>query len=178
MDRTDAFLLLRRHLRGRQGLRAALGCEALMEVLAERLGAERGLWGLAGLLSGLDVELTAHNPRARGRVAAEMLGGEGAPAAVVRALGQRLQPGPHDELLVRALAAAEPAAMILLDAAEDRAELAGFEPELLAGLVDDPSLAPTASRTRILALEGDGVALQELMRLARQALLAAADDLY
>lgn len=178
MTRFDAYLLLKRYLRDRRHLRAGLATEAVMEALASRLGGRPERWGLSGLLAWLDRELTAQNPKSRGAVAAEMLRAEAAEARIVAAVRQRLGPGPHSDLLCRALAAAEPAALIVLAAVDDPQELVQIAGDDLARLADDPSIAPEASRTRVLALVADGVDLPELLELSRVALLRIASDVF
>lgn len=178
MTRLEAYLLLKRSLRARRHLRAALATEAVMEALAEKLGGRPEIWGVTGLLALLDRELTDQNPMRRGAVAAEMLGAEGAPAQVSAAVGTRLGPGPHLDPLTRALAAAEPAAMIILDAVESPGELEGLDGPGLARMADDPGVATEASRTRVLALEPDGVDLGGLLEIARLAVLRIAPDIF
>ena len=178
MTRFEAYLLLKRYLREREHLRAGLATEAVMEALAERLGGRPETWGVAGLLAWLDRELTTQNPKARGMVAAEMLRAEDVPVAIISAVQGRLGPGPHEELLWRALAAAEPAAMIVIDAVEGPDELTRLDGQGLATMADDPSVATEASRTRVLALEQDGLSLPELLGLARDALLKVAGDVF
>ncbi len=178
MTRLEAYLLLKRNLRDRSHLRAALATEAVMEALADRLGGGPELWGVTGLLAWLDRELTDQNPIRRGAVAAEMLRAEAAPGAVSTAVADRLGPGPHADPLTRALAAAEPAALIVLDAVEDPHELETLAGADIARLADDPSVATEASRTRVLALEPDGLDLGALLEIARQAVLRIGADVF
>lgn len=178
MTRIEGYLLLKRYLRDKRHLRAGLATEAVMEALANRFGRQPEPWGLSGLLAWLDRELTAENPKSRGSVAAQMLRAEGADARIVSAVGQRLGPGPHADLLCRALAAAEPAAMIVVDAVDAPQELVQITGDDLARLADDPSIAPEASRTRVLALKTDGVDLAKLLELSRLAVVQIASDVF
>ncbi len=77
MDRFTAFLLIRRFLKHDPSRNHALAVEAIMEELAGHAGSEPASWGVLGLLSQLDLEYAAHNPRARGQRAREQAELEG-----------------------------------------------------------------------------------------------------
>jgi uncharacterized protein len=68
---------LRRHM---------LATEAVMRGLAERLGHDAAVWGLAGLAHDLDAEETAGDPGRHGARAAERLAELGLPAELVHAV--------------------------------------------------------------------------------------------
>lgn len=178
MNRFEAVLLLRKRVRDRSVIRLCLAAESLMRDLADRLGGDPGTWGLAGLLHEVDHDFTRDNPAGKGRVAAEIISTDQGPPAVADAVARFRLPGPHEDVLVRALAAAVPAALIVLDLAPDPDALGRLDVSRLEALADDPSVAPTASRTRILALQPDGIGVDELLRMAREAILRGADDVY
>jgi predicted hydrolase (HD superfamily) len=178
MDRFDALLLLRRRVRDREVVRACLAAEALMRNLAGSFDGDPDVWGLAGLLHEVDHDFTRDNPASKGRIAAEIVRTDGGPSEVAEALGGFRSPGPHEAVLTRALSAVVPAVLILLDLGPDPASLAALDADRLVALAEDPSVAPSASRTRILALQSDGFALDELLRLARETILESAADVY
>jgi putative nucleotidyltransferase with HDIG domain len=178
MTRFEAFLLLRRRVRDRGLVKRCLAVEALMEDLASRLGGDAEIWGLAGLLHEVDAEFTENNPKSKGRVAADIMRSDGGPAEVVRALQDFRGPGPHADPMTRALAAAVPAAMILLDLVSSPEELEALESGELPNAPDDPSIAPGASRARIHDLEEAGLDAQALLELARTAVLRVAADVF
>lgn len=178
MDRFEAFLFLRAALRERRLVRRGLGVEALMEGLADRLGQPAGAWGVLGLVSEVDAALTAHNPARRGLLAAEMLQGHGLPPEGLEALRTQWRAGLDAPLLTRALAAAVPACRLLLEGAGQRGELEALGPTSFSELLEDGSIAPEASRTRIALLAPEGLAPPALLCLARERLLEIADDLF
>lgn len=178
MTRFEAFLLLRRRVRDRSLVRRCLAVEALMEDLAPRLGGDVEIWGLAGLLHEVDAEFTENNPKSKGRVAADIVRSDGGPAEVVQALQDFRGPGPHADPMTRALAAAVPAAMILLDLVSSPEELGALESGELPNAPDDPSIAPGASRARIHDLEEAGLDAKALLELARTAVLRVAADVF
>jgi hypothetical protein len=150
----------------------------VLEDLATRLGGDVEIWGLAGLLHEVDAEFTENNPKSKGRVAADIVRSDGGPAEVVRALQDFRGPGPHADPLTRALAAAVPAAMILLDLVSSPEELEALESGELPDALDDPSISPGASRARIHDLEEAGLDAQALLELARTAVLRVAADVF
>jgi len=178
MTRFEAFLLLRRRVRDRNLVRRCLAAEAVMEDLASRLGGDPGTWGLAGLLHEVDAEFTGSNPRSKGAVAADIVRSDGGPAEVVRALEGFRGPGPHADVLTRALAAAVPAVMILLDLAATPKDLEGLDGGEMLGALDDPSVAPEASRARVHDLNEAGLETGSLLELARGAVLRVASDVF
>ena len=178
MNRFDAFLLLRRRVRDRELVKRCLAVEALLEDLAMRLEGRSEEWGLAGLLHEVDCEFTESNPGSKGTVAADIVRSDGGPAQVVRALMDFRRPGPHEDPLTRALSAAVPAAMIVLDLVTCRKEVELLESGELMAALDDPSVAPEASRTRIHALENSGVDAGTLLEMARTSIQRVADDVF
>jgi predicted hydrolase (HD superfamily) len=178
MTRFEAFLLLRRRVRDRELVRRCLAVEALLEDLAARLEGDVERWGLAGLLHEVDAEFTENNPSRKGMVAADIVRSDGGPSEVVRALSDFRKPGPHADPLTRALMAAVPAAMIVLDLTSCRDDLENLKTGELIGALEDPSVAPEASRTRIRALEEVGMDTGALLELARASVLRVAEDVF
>jgi len=178
MTRFEAFLLLRRRVRDRSLVRRCLAAEAVLEDLASRLGGDAGIWGLAGLLHEVDTEFTENNPKSKGTVAADIVRADGGPAEVVRALKGFRGPGPHADELTRALAAAVPAVMILLDLVSTPEELEKLDGGEMQDALDDPSIAPEASRARIHDLDEAGLGAGALLELARGAVLRVASDVF
>jgi predicted hydrolase (HD superfamily) len=165
MTRFEAFLLLRRRVRDRGLVRRSLAVEALLEDLAPRFSGDVETWGLAGLLHEVDAEFTENNPGRKGAVAADIVRSDGGPPEVIRALEGFRKPGPHGDALTRVLAAAVPAAMIV-DGGE------------LMQALEDPGVAPGASRARIRDLEEAGMDAGALLKLARVAVLRVAEDVF
>jgi len=178
MTRFEAFLLLRRRVRDRELVRRCLVVEALMEDLAPRFLGDVDAWGLAGLLHAVDVEFTENNPKRQGAVAADIVRSDGGPPEVARALEGFRGPGPHKDSLTRALAAAVPAAMIVLDLASSREDLENLNGGDLAGALEDPSVAPGASRARVCDLKEAGMDARALLEVARGSVLRVAEDVF
>jgi predicted hydrolase (HD superfamily) len=178
MTRFEAVLLVRRRIRDRALVRFCLAVEAVMEDLARRLGGDPQTWGLAGLLHELDREFTQHNPSRKGTLAADLAKIEGAPPSVCRALSAFRAPGPHTDPLANALAAAVPASTVIVELACSAREPDGLKDVDLAGILEDPSVAPQASRTRLDYLRESGIGTPELLEIARAAISRVAADVF
>ncbi|MCB9557153.1 MAG: hypothetical protein H6707_13680 [Deltaproteobacteria bacterium] len=120
-DRTDAYLLMRSLVADRDWRRAAQRCEAMLQWLAERSGQDVDRWAAAGLLAFSDATLTAENPAARGRVAAEQARAGGFDRELARALEDCYQPTAGADGLADALAVA-----LALSAEQLAIEVAGL----------------------------------------------------
>ena len=66
ITRQEALELMQAYLGGENLRRHCLATEAIMRVLAERLGFDTESWGIAGLLHDLDYEETKENPPQHG----------------------------------------------------------------------------------------------------------------
>lgn len=73
MQRDEALQLLEAHVQTDTLRKHSLATEAVMRALAEKLGQNRDLWGVTGLLHDLDFEYTRDNPAEHGRKTVELL---------------------------------------------------------------------------------------------------------
>jgi uncharacterized protein len=85
-SREQVFALVETRVANVNLRRHMLATEAIMRGLAERLGEDPDLWGLAGLGHDLDSEETGDDFSRHGAAAAEALGQLGAPETVVHAV--------------------------------------------------------------------------------------------
>ncbi len=80
------FQLLKANVHNPKMIAHSLASEAVMRALAERLEDEKDLWGIAGLLHDIDVELTAGDSCRHGLEGAKMLQNEDLPEEVLDAI--------------------------------------------------------------------------------------------
>ena len=85
MRRDDALHLLKQHVGNEQLLKHMLATEAIMRALAERLGEDVELWGLAGLMHDIDYEECGDMGK-HGLVGADLLENAGFDPRVVEAV--------------------------------------------------------------------------------------------
>ncbi len=75
LNRSEAFILIKKYLRDRNSIRSSLAVEAILKELAKKLYKNEELWGLTGLLHNIDYEYTLNDPEKRGIISAQILEG-------------------------------------------------------------------------------------------------------
>ncbi len=163
---------LRRHM---------LATEAVMRALAERLGHDPDLWGLAGLAHDLDAEETAHDAARHGAQAAERLAGLGLPDELVHAVAAH---NPATGTVVErpidvALIAADQTTGLITAATLVRPDRALPEVKLksVRKRMREGAFARGVDRGSIARCEELGLGLDEFLDLALQAMQGVAADL-
>jgi len=75
MTRQQALQLVQKYVKNANSVKHMLATEAIMRALARRFGENEEIWGLAGLLHDLDMEINDYraNPAKHGLIAAEIL---------------------------------------------------------------------------------------------------------
>ena len=86
MKRVDAVELLHKYVKSENMIKHCLASEAVLTALADRLGADREKWALAGLLHDLDVELTTADLQLHGLKTVEILESRGIDAEILDAI--------------------------------------------------------------------------------------------
>lgn len=77
--------LLKRHISNPKMIAHSVASEAVLRALARKFGENEDIWGIAGLLHDIDVEITNADPKKHAIVGAEMLANE-LPAEAVDAI--------------------------------------------------------------------------------------------
>lgn len=183
MEREKAIELLRAHVKSENLVRHCLASEAVLRALAARLGGDPELWGLAGLLHDLDVELTAGDPARHTHEAARILGGLGLPAELIEAVelhneaahAGRKRSGPFQT----ALAAGETVTGMITATAmvyPDR-KLSSVKVSSIAKRMKDKRFAASVDRGAIMECEGLGLKLEEFLALSLAAMQGISGDL-
>lgn len=78
--------LLKQHINNPKMIAHCLASEAVLRKLANRFGEDEDIWGIAGLLHDIDVEITNGDSMIHGPEGARMLEKEGLPADLVDAV--------------------------------------------------------------------------------------------
>jgi len=108
MKRDDAYELVRERLGDSATLAHCLACEACMEALAERLGENREMWGLAGLVHDLDLDECQGDADRHALVAAEVLRAKEVDEAIIHAVLAHNDKAPRESLMDKALWVVDP----------------------------------------------------------------------
>lgn len=86
MQRDEALVLVKEYLKNKNLIKHSLAVEACMKAAAERLGADKEKWGLAGILHDLDYEQTEKSPELHTKETAGILEEKGIPADIIYAI--------------------------------------------------------------------------------------------
>lgn len=183
MQREKALELLRTHVRNENLVRHCLASEAVMRALAARLGGDPELWGLAGLLHDIDVELTAGDAARHTHEAARILGEHGLPPELIEAVklhNEAAHAGrKRSDAFQRALAAGETVTGMITATAlvyPDR-RLASVKASSVTKRMKDKRFAASVDRGIIMECESLGLNLDEFVELSLRAMQGISGEL-
>jgi putative nucleotidyltransferase with HDIG domain len=175
MNREEALVLLRQHVKNENMVRHCLAAEAVLAALAERLGGDKEKWALAGLLHDLDVELTNADLKIHGLETAKMLQALGVDPEVVEAIrmhNEEAHGQKRSTVFHRALAAGETITGLIVATAlvyPDK-KLASVNPKSVVKRMKEKAFARSVNRDIVRECELIGVPLDEFAALAVQAM--------
>ena len=86
IEREEAVRLMEEYLQGESLRKHCYATEAVMRAMAEKLGYDPEMWGIAGLLHDLDYEETKDEPSQHGLKTAEILKEKGVTSEVIEAI--------------------------------------------------------------------------------------------
>lgn len=176
MERTEALEMLHANLASENLRKHCYATEAVMRRLARELGEDEELWGTAGLLHDLDLEITDNDMSRHGEAAARLLEERGAPPEMVDAVrmhnAEGLGLGARSTALQHALAAGETVTGLIVAAALVRPDrkLAGVKVSSLRKRMKEKAFARGARREVIMECELVGLDLDRFLSLALEAM--------
>ncbi len=183
MEREKALELLRTHLKNDNLVKHCLASEAVMRALAARLGGDPALWGLAGLLHDIDVELTAGDLSRHTHEAVRILRENGLPEDLIEAVKLHNEAAhggkKRSDVFHRALAAGETITGMITATAmvyPDR-KLASVKASSVTKRMKDKRFAASVDRGIIMECEAVGLKLDEFVELSLGAMRAISGDL-
>ncbi len=183
MEREKALELLKTYVKNENLVRHCLASEAVMRALAARLGADAALWGLAGLLHDIDVELTAGDLARHTHEAVKILSENGLPADLIEAVKMHNEAAhggkKRSEVFHRALAAGETVTGLITATAlvyPDR-KLSSVKASSVTKRMKDKRFAASVDRGIILECEAAGLKLEEFVELSLGAMREIAPEL-
>ncbi len=158
-----------------------LATEAIMQVLAGRLGEDEEEWGLTGLLHDIDVELTEGDMDSHSKLGADLVREMGASEAMVQAIlcHNEAHGIPLETKLDKALFCADPLTGLITAAALVRPDkkLASVEAKSVKKRFKEKSFAAGANRESIATCSELGLELDEFIELGLKAMQEIAAEL-
>jgi len=179
MTRMDAWLLLTRYVKNKNTRKHCLACEAAMEDLAPRFGADPERWRLVGLLHDLDVEMTSDNPDKHALLAAEMLGQEGFDDEFIHAIEGHCGQVERTTTLDHAMYAVDPTTGLIVASAlmHPTRTLNGVDTRFVLKRFKDKRFAAGASRDQIHACRKLDLELEPFVESVLTSMQRISDDL-
>lgn len=181
MDRGGALRVVRENVKNENLIAHMLATEAVMRALARRFGKDEEVWGLAGLLHDIDVELTEGDMAVHSQAGAKMVAEMGFPSEIAQAILCHNQ--AHGvacrSLMDKALFCADPLTGLITAAAlvSPDKQLAGVQVKSLNKRFKENRFAAGVSREQISACSEIDIELAEFMEIGLVAMQSIAQDL-
>lgn len=173
--------LLNKHVSNPKMIAHCLASEAVLRELARKFGEDEDVWGIAGLLHDLDVEITNADPKSHALVAAEMLQNL-LPAEAVDAIKMHNEEAtglPRTTRFQHALAAGETITGLIFATAlvyPDK-RIASVKPKSVIKRMKEKQFAASVNRDTIMECIKIGLTLDEFVQLSLNALIPIAPSL-
>ncbi len=182
ISRQQALELLNEHVKDKVLLFHSLETEAVMRALAERLGKDKELWAITGLLHDLDYEQTRDNPPQHTLETEKILQDYDFPLDAIRAIKAH----NWDGLGIRkesdfdiALSAAETITGLIVACAlvQPDKKVASVKPKSVSKKLKTKDFARSVNRKAIKECEKLGISLDEFIELSLDAIKKIGDQI-
>jgi putative nucleotidyltransferase with HDIG domain len=182
ITRERAIELLHEYIKNPNMIKHCLASEAVLGALADRMGADRGKWAMAGLLHDIDVELTHADLNIHGLESVNILQDNGVAQEIIEAVKL------HNEISCRerrskplhyALAAGETITGLVTATAlvyPDK-KLSSVKPKSITKRMKEKAFAASVNRDIVRECEKINIPLPEFAELALIAMQGISDDL-
>ena len=183
MTREEALNLIRQNVKNENSIKHMLATEAIMTALAKRFNENEPIWGLAGLLHDIDMDITDYknNPTKHGLVGAEMLEKMGVEKIItdaVRAHNPLTGKSPAT-LMEKAIFCVDPLTGLIVAATLvlPSKRLADLTAKSVLNRFGEKNFAKGANRETIAACSEIGLKLEEFVTIGLSAMQGIGDQL-
>jgi len=179
--RTYYLDLLKKHISNSKMIAHSVASEAVLRALARKFGEDEDLWGIAGLLHDIDVEITNADPKKHAIVGAEMLANE-LPAEAIEAIKMHNEQATGMERSTRfqhALAAGETITGLIFATAlvyPDK-KIESVKVKSITKRMKEKIFAASVNRETILECQKLGLTIDEFAEIALNALRPIATEI-
>lgn len=183
MTREEALTLIHQYVKNENSIKHMLATEAIMAALARRFKENEEIWGLAGLLHDLDMEIVDYriNPEKQGLVGAEMLEKMGLDIVITEAIkAHNEKTGKIRETLIeKAIFCADPLTGLIVAATLilPSKKMADLTTESVLKRFKEKSFAKGANRETISSCSEINLTLEEFMKIGLNAMQEIASEL-
>ena len=182
MTRQEAIQLLQMYVKNERMLNHCYATEAVMRVLAQKLGRDEERWAMAGLLHDLDIELTNADLNVHGKETERILTEQGIDEDIIDAIvthNETLTGKKRTSEFQHALAAGETITGMIVATAlvyPDK-KLGSVKPKSITKRMKEKAFAASVNRDIIMECEDIGVPLEEFVQLSLEAMKGIATQL-
>jgi uncharacterized protein len=181
-EREEAVRLLHEYVKNERMLNHCYASEAVLRVLAKRLGEDEERWGAAGLLHDLDIELVKGDLNVHGLEAQRILKEKNLDPEIIDAIvmhNEAVSPAKRQTRLQHALAAGETITGLIVATTmvyPDR-KLSSVKPRSVVKRMKEKAFAASVSRENIMECEQLGLSLDEFAELSINAMREISDKI-
>lgn len=182
MDRVQALTLMEQYLEADYLRKHSRASEAIMSLMAKRLGEDEAKWGLAGLLHDLDYDQTKDTPETHGLVTAGILEKMGVDPDIIQAIKAHNAEAlglTRQSKLDLALTCAETITGMVVATAlvyPDK-KIKSVQAKSIVKRMKEKAFARGANREHILLCEKLGIPVAEFAALSLEAMGSISDEL-
>jgi uncharacterized protein len=182
MKTRDYYIsLLNKHISNPKMIAHSLASEAVLRTLARKLGEDEDIWGFAGLLHDIDVEITNGDSKKHALVGAEMLTNELPPEAIdaIKMHNEHATGLPRTTKFQHALAAGETITGLIFATAlvyPDK-KIESVKVKSVTKRMKEKLFAASVNRETILECEKIGIPIDEFVDISLAALRPIATEL-
>ncbi|MBU4350926.1 HDIG domain-containing protein [Candidatus Parcubacteria bacterium] len=183
MTRNEALNLVRQYVKNENSVKHMFATEAIMRALARRFKEDEEIWGLAGLLHDMDIEIVdwKTHPEQQGAVGAKMLEEMGVDTIITNAIRAHNEATgkTRDNLIEKAIYAADPLTGLIVAATLvlPSRKIGDLIPENVLNRFKEKSFARGARRDAIASCTEIDLSLEEFAKIGLEAMQEISSDL-
>jgi len=172
MTRQEALELVKTNVSNANLIKHMFAVEAVMGVLAKRLGENEETWRLAGLLHDLDYDFTAKDPARHGHLTAEMLASKDLPAEILYSIKCHASHCEPVSNMDRAIVAADPLTGLIVAATlmHPTKKLRNVDATFVLNRFKEKGFARGANREQTKTCSSIGLELEEFVAIGLEAM--------
>lgn len=176
ISRNDAVELLKKHVKNENMIKHCFASEAVLRAIAKQLGEDVDVWGIAGLLHDVDVEVTNADPKTHGVVAVNILKENGVADEIIDAITRHNEDAENglerESKFHFALAAGETITGLITATTlvyPDK-KIRSVKPKSVVKRMKEKAFAASVKRENILECEKIGISINDFAVLAINAM--------
>ncbi len=182
ISRQEAYVLMKQYLPQENMQKHSVATEAIMRVLAEKLGVDRDTWGIAGLLHDLDYSETKEDMKRHGLLTEEILREKGVSKEITDAIKshnadnlgfERKEPFEHAITCAECITGMIVATTLVYP---DK-KIAGVKPKSITKRMKQKEFARSVNREYIMECEKIGISLPDFAVLSLEAMKEISNEL-